>query len=557
MSRAITGNRALLEALRREGVRYVFGNPGSTEMAWLDLLGEYPEIQYLIALHEDVAVGMADGYALASGEPAVVSVHTTPGTTHALGNLFNAHKSGTPMVILVGQQDSRLLIRDPFLASDIVRLTRQYVKYCWAVARAEEIPLAIHQAFKIATDPPQGPALVVVPRELYDQAFTPRIPAPTRESVARRTGPDREAVRRAAELLIRADRPALICGPGARSFGSIPLVVQLAENLAIPVYDDIRFPASFPTTHPLYLGLFDFEAAGVHDVLLVIGQKAFIERNYEMLPLIPESTKLIQIDVNPKEIGKLYPVEVGIIGDPGLAVEELLRVARDLSGSARLDRFEKRMSEIKETRAVIEREKEREVREHWERVPISAQRLVRELREALPQDGAIVMEATTIHPYFRRLFDFPSPDSFFCEIGGSLGWGVAAAMGVKLAAPRRPVVAVVGDGSFMYYPQAVWTAVKYGIPVTTVICNNRSYLNDKMHLVHRKGPASQRGDYRTVDIADPDIDYVKCAEAMGAHGAKVERPGDLGPALQAALAQDKPAVLDVVIDPWQNGGKIV
>jgi benzoylformate decarboxylase len=195
--------------------------------------------------------------------------------------------------------------------------------------------------------------------------------------------------------------------------------------------------------------------------------------------------------------------------------------------------------------------------EHWEKVPISAQRLVRELRTVLPRDGTVVMEATTTHPYFRRLFDVPSPDTFFYETGGSLGWGVPAAMGIKLATPGRPVVAVVGDGSFMYYPQALWTGVKYGIPVVTIVCNNRSYLNDKMHLVHRKGPAHERGDYRTVDITDPDLDYVKCAEAVGAYRVRVERPADLGPALRAALAGERPAVLDVVIDPWQSGGKIV
>lgn len=557
MTQAGTGNRALLEALRREGVHRVFGNPGSTEMGWLDLLVEYPDIQYLITLHEDVSVGMADGYALATGEPGVASVHTTPGTTHALGNLFNASVSGTPLVVLAGQQDSRLLIREPFLASDIVQLARQYVKWAWQVSRADEIAFAVHQAFKIATDPPPGPTLVVIPRELYDQACGTETPPPTRDFVSRRTGPDRQSVRRAAELLVSAERPAMICGPGARRFGSIPQITRLAETLAIPVYDDLRFPVSFPTTHPFYLGLFDFDSAGAHDLLMVIGQRAFLERKHELLPLVPRHTKIVHVDVNPREIGRLYPVEVGVVSDPGLFVEEVLRVIPELTGVTDLERFEKRRHGLKAARAAMERDREQEILAFHDRVPISCQRLVRDLRDALPGDGILVMEAINTHQYFRRLFDFPLPDSFFAEVGGSLGWGVAAAMGVKLANPHRPVVAVVGDGSFMYYPQALWTAVKYRIPVATVICNNRSYLNDKMHLVHRQGPSAQRGDFSTVDITNPDIDYVKCAEAVGAWGAKVERPEDLRAALGEALARGTPAVLDVVIDPWQNAGTLV
>jgi benzoylformate decarboxylase len=555
MSELWKGNQALLDSLRREGVRDIFGNPGYTEIPWLDILSGYPEIEYVLTLHEDIAVGMADGYALASGRPGVASVHTTPGTTHGLGNLYNAAVSGTPLVVLAGQQESKLLIRDPFLASDLLRFTRQFVKWSWEVTRADEIPLAIHRAFKVATDPPTGPTLVSIPRDLYDQPCAPTAPVPSRDLVARRIGPDPDAIGRAARLLREAERPAILCGPGAHRSGAIPLVSALAEKLAMRVYDDIRFPASFPTTHPLYLGLFHPEVAAQADVLLVVGQKAFLERNADQIPVIPSTTRLVHIDADPWEIAKLYPVEVGIIGDPSLCLDALLAAIGTMAG--REDPLKRRRDEIARDRAAWEEERAGELRACWDRVPISAQRLSRELREALPPDGILVVEATTTHAHLRRFFDLPAPGLFFHGVGGSLGWGVPAALGVKLAKPRQPVVAVVGDGSFLYYPQALWTAARYGIQIVVVIANNRSYLNDRLHLQHRKGPAFARGDYSSVDLTSPEIDYVRCAESMGVSSHRVERPEELGPALKRLLSLEQPALLDVAIDPWQGGEKVV
>ncbi|MBI2917720.1 MAG: thiamine pyrophosphate-binding protein [Chloroflexi bacterium] len=549
----IKGNQLFLDVLRQEGVRYLFGNPGATEVPWLDLLPDYPELQYVLALHEDIALAMADGYALASGQVGVATVHATPGTAHALGNLFNASVSGSPVVVLVGQVHSGLLIGEPFLASDLLQMTRQYVKWCCQVSRVEELPLALHRAFKVASDPPTGPALVAVPVELHDQTMEGPLPAFTRHKLTRTMAPEGSAILRAAELLAAAERPALVCGPGVVRSGAVPMVTELAEKLGIRVYGDARFPVCFPTTHPMYAGLIGPKAIAACDVLMVVGQKMFLDVRFPQTP-VPPHVKVIHLDVDPWEIGKNYPVEVGIVSDPKLGLQALSHaLAGEVSASAQA-RYRRRVHEITREGERTREQHQREVREYWDKVPISAQRLTAELQSALPRDALLVVEASTTHAYIRRLFECAEPDALYRMVGGSLGWGLGAALGVKLARPEREVVAVVGDGTFMYYPQALWTGVRYNLPVLTVICNNRCYLNDKFPMFQRQGPSSRTGDYACVDITGPDIDFVKLAQGVGACGEHVESPDNLGAALRRGLAAGSPAVVDVSIAPWQFEG---
>lgn len=546
---SIRGNQLLLETIEREGVRYLFGNPGATEVPWLDLLPEHPALQYVLALHEDVALAMADGYAQASGQVGVATVHATPGTAHALGNLFNASVTGTPLVVIVGQVHGGLLIGEPFLAADILQMAQQYVKWGWQVSRIDELSLALHRAFKVASDPPTGPALVVVPVDLLDQT-TDAPPAPfDRQKLARATTPDARAIGRAAQVLAAAKWPALLCGPGVVRSGAIPAAVELAERLGMRTYGDVRYPASFPTSHATYVGLLSDDALAQCDVLLVVGQKMFLEARFRQHPRVPPHVRVIHIDVDPREIGKNYPVEVGIISDPRLGLESLNEALASQLSAADIARGQSRAETLAEQKERVREQNQREIREHWDDVPISAQRLAAELAGVLPAEANLVMEAITTQNCIRRLMEFPDPGATFAMVGGSLGWGLPAALGVKLARPERPVVAVVGDGSYMYYPQTLWTAARYKLPVLTVICNNRGYLTDKVPLLRRGGPASMKGDCDPVEIVRPEIDLVKCAQAIGSYAERVERPNDLGPALRRALATSGPAVIDVAIDP--------
>ena len=547
------GNRALLEALVAEDARYIFGNPGSSEVPWLDVLPDYPSLNYVLVLHEAIGVAMADGCAWATGNPGVVSLHAAPGIAHGLGNIFNAYYSRTPLVVLLGEQPSRLLNRDPFLGSELLQVAKPWVKWACRVTSADEIAYGVHRAFKEATDPPTGPALISIPRDYLDDAVKEEIPHALTRSLGKRVRPDREELRQAAEYLVRAKSPILLAGLQAWQAGAVPLLIELADVLAIRLYDDSRYPSCLPTTHPFHLGTYNKSAGERADLLIVVGQSLFIERQIRDLALIPPGLAVIHIDADPRVIAKNHPVAAGLYGDPRACVEELLSAVRQLGGESLGPRARERAREIEAEKARREDAKRKEMAEHWDRTPISTTRLVYELRQVLPPDAVVVDEVSGSHGFLRRFFDFPEPGLHYLQTAGCLGWGLPAALGVKLASPEREVVAFVGDGSFLYYPQALWTACRYRIPVVAVICNNRSYLNDKIFLKLRGGPTAQQNRYETVDITEPNVDIVRCAQAVGAAGESVERPDALVPALKRALAEKRPAVVDVRIDPWEGG----
>ncbi|MBI2358483.1 MAG: hypothetical protein HYV04_06190, partial [Deltaproteobacteria bacterium] len=354
------GSRAFLEALAAEDVRHIFGNPGSSEVPWLDVLPDYPSLHYVLVLHEAVGVAMADGYAWASGRPGVVSLHAAPGIAHGLGNIFNAYYSRTPLVVLLGEQPSRLLNRDPFLGSDLLQVGKLWVKWACRITSADEIAYGVHRAFKEATDPPQGPALLSIPRDYLDEAVKEEIPHALSRSLGKQVRPDREELRRAAERLVRAESPALLSGPQAGRAGAAPLLIELANLLAIRVYDDSRHPSCFPTTHPFHLGTYNKTAGERSDLLMVVGQPLFMERQIRDLALIPPGLAIVHIDADPRVIAKNQPVAVGLYGDPQACIEDLLGAVLQLGGESLGPRARARAREIEQEKALREDTKRKE-----------------------------------------------------------------------------------------------------------------------------------------------------------------------------------------------------
>lgn len=550
------GSELFLRCLSQVGVTHIVGNPGTTELAWMDNLPLFPSLRYVLALHEDIAVGMADGYSMASGRLGVVSVHATPGTAHALGNLFNASVAGTPLVVIVGQQEQQLLVREPFLASRVEETLRPYTKWCWSLTRAGDLPLAIHRAFKAAADPPPGPVALVVPRDLYEEDVSREFVLSLEEarpSEPQVMLPAPEAIELAADLLVQADSPAMICGPGVGPPAGVDVVLDLVRELGLSVYSDPRYPLVFPTWDEHYVGIFRGFPPGQHDVVLVVGQRVFLERTSAQVPLLPQETLLIHSDSNPWEIGKNYTTKVPLPGAPRATCEALLksitRRRRDVMIRGRLEDRDRHTRILhREWRA----QRETDLRSAWDRRPISAQRLAAELDQALPADAVLVVEAPTHDAFLRDHCGLRPGRLWFSGVGGALGWGVPAALGVKLASPRRLVVAVVGDGSFLYYPQALWTARRYDLPIVVVVCNNGSYLNDKLQLQARKGPAAVAEAYDVVDLTNPAVDYHRLSRAFDVSVRSVDDPDDLRDALLWALGEHQAALVEVRVDPWQG-----
>jgi len=547
----MTGSKALMELFRNEGVKYVFGIPGATEVVFVDALEGHPEITYVLGLHEVVCLGMAEGYARTSGKVGVVNLHTGTGLAAALPMLFNARLDRAPLLVTAGQQDSRLLMQEPALAGDLVKIAGPMTKWSTELLYAADIPLAMQRAFKVAAHPPAGPVFVSLPQNVLDQKidfdYVPRGKSFTR------VRPDPEAIKRAVDHLISARSPVLIVESGVAQSDALSEAVKLAELIGAPVYDPWMADVNFPVSHPQYLGDLDFARPQIRemlksvDVLVAVGVPVFMHPFRFSEPLLTASTKIIQIDNDPWEIGKNFPASAGIEGDIKASLGELT------------DALQKRMSvqgrEAAKARAEgIAKEKEgikgaflEKARQERDCVPIAVSRLMHELRDALKPGTIVVDDCWSSSPILRRSIEFREPGSYQRCRGGSIGWGMSGALGAKLASPERPVVAVIGDGSAMWSIQSLWTAAHYDIPVTYVICANASYTQVKLIKTLLMGE-QVKGRYLGMDLDKPRIDFCQLAGAMSVQGQRVERPEQLREALRSALELGKPALVEVYIE---------
>ncbi len=551
----LPGKRIFVEMLIAHGTRYLFGNPGTTEQQLMDVLQDYPQVEYIMGLHEAVAVGMADGYARASGRPAVANVHIAAGLGNAMSMLYNAYRGGTPLVLTAGQADTRLLMYEPTLSANLVELARQFTKWSYEVTHAADLPQAVRRAFKAAMQPPTRPVFLSLPMDMMDEEAEVEI-RPLGE-VATRVRPDPSAVERAAEMFLQAESPALLLGDRVAASGAVAEATRFAELVGARVYTLNATEVVFPTGHPLYLGSLNTgnpatrEVLQNFDLVLAAGGPLFQQFLYLPVQFLAPGTRVIQLDDDPWEIGKNWPVDLGIQADPKLGFADLYEaVAARMTGTDR-EKAAGRIAAAEEFKRRLRDKLEQEVRAVWASRPIAPARLARELRAAVPPETVLVDEAITTSPALQAAFDFNEPGTYFRIRGGAIGWGLPAALGVKLARPERPVVAVVGDGSAQYTIQSLWSAAHHRIPVTYVICGNRSYRILKVNLKNYlkfSGQAHRESRFIAMDLTDPDLDFAALARAYGVKGWRVEEPDQLGEALRTAVRDGGPALVDVVLD---------
>jgi len=383
--------------------------------------------------------------------------------------------------------------------------------------------------------------------EKMDFDYVPRGPLSTR------LRPDPKAIAEATAQLITAKCPGILVGIGVAQSAALAEAVALAELIGAPVYDPWMSEVNFPTNHSHYLGDLNLAAAQIRDilksfdVLVVIGVQLFSQPIYFSEPLLGRQTKVIQIDNDSWEVGKNFPIAAGIEGDIKASLAELCEsLGKALSTEGR--------DQARQRSEGIAREKQKgkeafleKARQERDRVPIAVSRLMQELRDSLQPGTRIVDDCWSCSPVLRRSIAFTDVKSYQRIRDGSIGWGMPGALGVKLASPGRPVVAVVGDGSAMWSIQSLWTAAHDQIPVTYVVCANASYCQVKVMKGFLMGEQA-KGRYLGVDLDNPRIDLASMARAMGVYGQKVEHPGQLREALSSALESGKPALVEVIIE---------
>jgi benzoylformate decarboxylase len=546
------GAAVLLEILRNEGVDYIFGNPGTTELPLMDALIEAPDISYILALQEASAVAMADGYAQASGKPGFLNLHTEGGLGHGMGNLFNASISMTPLVVTAGQQDSRHTITDPLLFGDLVQVARPAVKWAQEVTHADQLPILVRRAFHDASAPPPGPVFLSLPMDVMAEMSA--------VGISERSVVDRHPVAGSLDKLaehlaaLRPGRLAIIAGDEIHGSDATQEAVTIAEMLGAPVYGSSwpsRIP--FPTANPLWRGNMPNKAVEIahrladYDAILALGGKSLITILYTEGSAVPPGCAVFQISADVRDLGRTYPTKLSTVGDLKVSLHALAPLlAKAIAGRSEV------YSALLRQAALDQHQVRQRLAAHASRemdvVPVTPLVAAQEVVRAIGPYVAIVDEAIATSLHVRSFLNSSSPRQYSFLRGGALGWGMPAAVGCSLGLGREPTVSLVGDGAALYSPQALWTAAHEKLPVTFVVMNNREYNILKNFMKGQADYASHRQNrFIAMDLDDPPIDYQAMAKAFGLPSRRVTAGRDIAGAVEAGIASGQPNLIEIVI----------
>lgn len=543
-----------MESLVAHGVERIFGNPGTTESPLLDSLAAWPQIRYVTALYEAVALGAASYYAHASGKTGVVSLHVAPGLGNALGMTFSALRSNAPLVITAGQQDTRMRLADPVLGHDLVAMAAPVTKWSVQVERGDEMAAILARAFKVAHDAPAGPVFVSLPINVMEEETA--VKARTAGPIRRRAEAPAAALADMATLILKAQRPVIVAGDDVARADATAGLVRLAETMGASVwFEGLRLHTPFPTAHPsCRLGLpLDGQsirkALGDADLVLLLGGPFFEEVWFAAGGAIPGGAAVLQIEESPARLAYNHTLAAGAVGDLKAAVEALAGLVADGGAdyAAGATKRNGALRALKEREVAGQRERAEKA---WARTPISMPRVMAEIKAGMPAGTIVVDETITATIDLTRTLDFAGLGDYFGGRGGAIGQGLAGALGVQIAKPDRPVICVSGDGSAMYSIQALWTAAHMGLPIVFVILANREYRVLKHNIdVYRQrfGIASQE-PYAHMDLATPHLGFVEMAAGMGVAGTRIADPDAVAPAIRAAFATGRPHLVEVLIE---------
>lgn len=545
----LTGRAAFLKLLAQEGVTHLFGNPGTTELPIMEAMANQSDLRYVLGLQEAVVVGMADGFARASGRLAACSLHVAPGLGHAMGAIYNARFSGSPLIITAGQYEIGYGLQEPLLYEPLVPIATPLVKWAVEVARSDDLPRIVHRAATVALTPPTGPVFISLPGDILDGELSVDLGRPTRIEGA--TRPDDATVDRIVDRLLAAERPVIVAGQEVSSRGAFAEAEAFAESLGAGVYQQpIPYNAQFRSEHPLHLGSLTRNQKAVrallerHDLLVCVGADLLRMSAFSPVDALPPGLPVVHLSERPWELGKNYPTEIAVLANVKSTLAALVAALRMRRTAAQAAAADRRGAEIRARNWLVQRAAAREeAMSLATRAPIDPRFLMMHLSENLPPEAIVVEEGLTSTSCLPGLLSMRDPRSFYGLASGGLGFGMPGAVGVALAQPGRPVVAVIGDGSVMYTPQALWTAAHLQLPITYVIANNRSYRILKERLVALRGTDRFVG----MDFQDPRLDFVSLAASMGVPARRVTDPGDLVPALRDTHGRAGPSLIEVIV----------
>lgn len=543
------GNSKLIQQFQADGLTYMFGNPGTVEQGFLDAADKTQGFQYILALQETVAAGIADGYARATGEAALLQLHTGVGLGNAVGMLYQSLRGHTPLVVVAGDAGVRYDATDAQMAADLVAMARPVTKYATRVTEASSVLRVIRRAVKMALTPPRGPVFVALPMDVLDAVNTePVVPA---SIPLTRTAPAAREVAQAAELLEGAERPLILIGDGVSLSGAQAELTAVAERLGARVWSVDSSEVNFPASHPLSQGqtghMFGEHSAGLvrdADAVLIVGTYAFPEVFPALDNPFRPGAPVVHIDLNSYEIAKNFPVDLGLVADPRLTLAAL-----DAELGHRQNAEQRQAAQQRLARARTERDLAARQFQDRDHQATTRSAFLQALAERTRNDLIVFDEALTSSPEVVAYLPPDTPGDYHLTRGGSLGVGIPGAVGAKLARPDRTVVGFTGDGGAMYTYQALWTAARYDIAAKFVVCNNGKYrlLDDNIEQYWRERDIAPHAFPASFDLSHPAIDFAGLAQSLGVEATRVDKPQAAADAVERMLTHPGPFLVDLHI----------
>ena len=538
--------RAIVETLALEGVEHVFGVVGSATLEIMDAMYGRSDIRFVGCRHEQGAGFMAQGYARAKGQPGVCVAQNGPGVTNLVTNAAAALVCHTPMVIIGGASMTGQMYRSSFQELDQLGIFRPVCKEVLPVNSPERAPEILRDAFRVAASGKMGPVYVDLPRDLLNAGEVDvDLIAPASYRPAQRPEGDARRIADAAALLAKAKRPVLIAGGGVDWGRAEADALRLAETLGAAVVTSYGHNDAVPNSHLLYVGAIGRagapeaeEACRQADVVLALGTRLGHFTTFYDNRTVPKAAAIIQVEIDQREIGRNFPVDVGILGDAGAVASSL---AQRLEGAVPPEEVERRRAGVV---ALRRRRRDRiDADAKLDGLPMKPQRVYVELRRVLPDNTAVVFDAGGGPAFGFDRIDYHTPRSMYTTIDlACVGSALPHAIGVKMGEPERPVVSISGDGGFFMNAQELETASRWSVPVVNIVMNNNSWGSEKAYQRELYG-----GRYVEADLTNPRFD--KLAEMCGGRGFYAERPEDVAEAVSEALASDVPTVIEVPVDP--------
>ncbi len=546
----MSGRSAFLALLKDEGITHLFGNPGTTELPIMHALAEHPELTYVMGMQESVVVAMADGFSRASGRLVAANVHVAPGLGNAMGALYNAKFTGTPMILTAGQQEQGHGLMEPMLYDPLVRLAEPLVKWAIEVTRLEDLPRIVRRAAKVARTPPCGPVFISLPGDILNAEADLDLGRAT--VVDTRVAPSAAAVDALAQRLLLAERPVMVVGDELVKSDALAEVAALAAALGCPVYQQsVPYGAHFLSEHPCFMGALTRSQKQVHatlaphDLLVVMGADPLRMSVHDDLEPLPKGMPMVQVGLVDWDLGKNFAAEIAIKADVRETALALTPRLHALGGAAWAQRVGERMQALSQDNWSTRRAAlVAQLATRAQQQPIDADWLLLQTIEAMPPEAIFVEESLTAARHIPALLPYRDRFGFSGLASGGIGWGLPGAVGSALANPERTVVCFLGDGSAMYSIQALWTAANHGARLKVVLINNGGYRIIKQRLQAFHGSRHFVG----MDFADPAVHYADLAASMGVASQRISEGDGLVEVLRQAFARPGTELIEVMVD---------